>query len=73
MGYINKASAESQMNEIRKGDLKNKNKIGFFFRKFFEIGDWEYLSTKTGEKSINFFSYTLLRNKRLGKIIFQRR
>lgn len=69
IGYISRESATMQIQQILKGDKKDKNKVGFFFRKFFEIGDWEHVNTFTGGPEINFFSYTILRNKRIGKVI----
>lgn len=70
IGYVSNDSATMQINELLKGEKKDERKIGFFFRKFFEIGDWEHVNTFTGEKDINYFSYTILRNKRIGKVIF---
>jgi len=69
IAYNSKNSAEMQINEILKGNQKDENKIGFFFRKFFEIGDWEHILTRTAEKELNNYSYTIMRNKRIGKVI----
>ncbi len=69
IGYVSRESALAQINEILKGEKKDELKVGFFFRKFFEMGDWEHITTYTGKQDLNYFSYTILRNKRIGKII----
>lgn len=69
LAYVSNSSASLQLNEIAKKNEKNIHKIGFFFRKFFEIGDWEHITTFTGNKTTNYFSYTIIRNKRIGKLI----
>lgn len=69
LGYLTKDSAESQLSEIKKGQEKNKSKISFFFRKFIELGNWEHIFTFTGDKEIQYFSYSIFRNINLGKLI----